>query len=58
LKKPDEDATPLHDLDALLKEYLRTLSVRDAVAAVCGLTHMKKSEVYARALWLAGKDSG
>lgn len=53
---PDVNAEPAHDLDALLKEYLRTLTLRDAVAAVCALTNLKKSEVYARALWLAGKD--
>jgi 16S rRNA (cytidine1402-2'-O)-methyltransferase len=55
---PDKNTTPVLDLDAVLKEHLRTLSVRDAVAAVCALTNMKKNEVYARALWLAGKDSG
>ena len=41
------------DSDALLREALRTHSLRDAVAAVSGATGLKKSDVYARALKLA-----
>ncbi len=52
------DVAPAHDLDAILKNYLRTMSVRDAVSAACAVTGLKKSEVYTRALWLAGKNSG
>ncbi|HEU0118583.1 MAG TPA: 16S rRNA (cytidine(1402)-2'-O)-methyltransferase [Alphaproteobacteria bacterium] len=55
---PAKHAAEEHDLDALLRTYLRTLSVRDAAAAACDVTGIKKSEVYARALWLAGKNSG
>ncbi len=53
---PDADAAPAHDLDALLKQHMAELSLRDAVAAVCALTNIKKSEVYARALKLSGKE--
>jgi len=41
------------DIDELLKEHMRTRSLRDAVALVSGLTGAKKNEVYARALWAA-----
>ena len=41
------------DIDALLKERLKELSVRDAVAEVAALTGAKKNEVYARALALS-----
>lgn len=47
---PGKDAQPAHDLDALLKKYLKDMSLRDAVAAVSALSGVKKSEVYARAL--------
>lgn len=49
----EENALPDQDLDELLKEALRTMSLRDAVTMICQSTHRKKSEVYARALWLA-----
>jgi 16S rRNA (cytidine1402-2'-O)-methyltransferase len=53
---PDIVQTTEQDLDVLLKDHLRTLSVRDAVTAVGALTGAKKSAIYARALWLAGKN--
>ncbi len=40
----------LQDVDALLKEYLTTMSLRDAVAAVSVITGIKKADVYASAL--------
>ena len=42
-------------LDALLREALRTHSLRDAVAAVSAATGIKKSEVYQRALGVGGE---
>lgn len=55
---PEDQKISAQSLDDILKDHLRTLSLRDAVAAVCDITDFKKSEVYARALWLAGKESG
>ena len=43
-------------LDAQLKEALRTMSLRDAVAAVAATTGAKKSEVYKRALKFGARD--
>jgi 16S rRNA (cytidine1402-2'-O)-methyltransferase len=43
------------EIDVKLKETLHLLSLRDAVAAVSDATGARKSEVYARALWLKGK---
>ncbi len=42
-------------LDEILKEVLRTQSLRDAVATASDMTGIRKGEVYARALWLRGK---
>ncbi|MGE4350692.1 MAG: 16S rRNA (cytidine(1402)-2'-O)-methyltransferase [Bdellovibrionales bacterium] len=42
------------DLDKALTEALVTMSVRDAVAVVTKASGLKKSEVYARALVIAG----
>lgn len=47
---------PTADLDALLEDALRTLSLRDAVEAVTSATGARRSEVYTRALLL--KSSG
>jgi 16S rRNA (cytidine1402-2'-O)-methyltransferase len=49
-----EDASDA-DIDALLKQRLKTLSVRDAVAEVAEMTGGRKNEIYARALALAPK---
>lgn len=54
---PDVLDLPVYDLDALLKEHLQTLSVRDAVAAIVALTGLKKTDVYKRALHLSGTTS-
>ena len=43
------------EIDVKLKENLHVLSLRDAVAVVSEMTGARKSEVYARALWLKGK---
>jgi 16S rRNA (cytidine1402-2'-O)-methyltransferase len=45
------------DIDALLKQALRTESLRDAVATVSEMTGAKKSDVYAQALKLSGKST-
>ena len=47
--------TDMAVLDDILKENLRTQSLRDAVASVSATTGVRKGEVYARALWLRGK---
>ncbi len=49
--KDAEEAAPA-DIDALLEERLKHLSVRDAVAEVAEMTGIPKKEVYARALAL------
>jgi 16S rRNA (cytidine1402-2'-O)-methyltransferase len=53
---PGEDEAPMHDLDALLNEHMKKVSLRDAVAAVSAITGVKRGEVYTHALNLAGKD--
>jgi 16S rRNA (cytidine1402-2'-O)-methyltransferase len=52
------EAASLDDIDELLKDHMRTKTLRDAVAIVTGLTGAKKSEVYARALWAARGATG
>jgi len=47
--------TTLAVLDEALRENLQTQTLRDAVTSVSAATGVKKSEVYARALWLRGK---
>jgi 16S rRNA (cytidine1402-2'-O)-methyltransferase len=42
------------DIEALLRQALKTETLRDAVTAVSGMTGIKKSEVYARALKMKG----
>ncbi len=54
-EKSDAEREP--DIDALLKQALRTESLRDAVATVSEMTGAKKSDVYARALKLSGKST-
>ena len=51
----EEDAVDVSDIDALLTERLRTLSVRDAVAEVAEMTGQPKKEIYARALALSAE---
>ena len=48
-------ATDMSDIDNLLRDTLRTQSLRDAVTAVSAITGAKKGEVYTRALRLKGK---
>jgi 16S rRNA (cytidine1402-2'-O)-methyltransferase len=43
------------DIDAMLKKALRTLSLRDAVAAVSEAIGIRKGDVYARALIIVDK---
>lgn len=49
----DTTHAAMFDLDALLQEQMKELSLRDAVATVCDMTGLKKSDVYARALQLS-----
>jgi 16S rRNA (cytidine1402-2'-O)-methyltransferase len=51
----DDSAKPSVDIDALLKDALKTQSLRDAVRAVSVMSGAKKSDVYERALKLSGK---
>jgi 16S rRNA (cytidine1402-2'-O)-methyltransferase len=48
----EESAT---DIDALLTQRLKTLSVRDAVAEIADMTGLPKKEIYAKALVIAEK---
>ena len=50
---PAEPATTAEDVDALLRDALRTQSVKDAVAAVAAATGEPRGTVYRRALALA-----
>ena len=52
---PDEKETEVadDDIEGLLRDALRTQSLRDAVEAVSAATGRKKNEVYSRALWVA-----
>jgi 16S rRNA (cytidine1402-2'-O)-methyltransferase len=52
---PAEGRAELGDLDARLRSALENASVRDAVAKVSAETGLKRKDVYARALALAGK---
>jgi 16S rRNA (cytidine1402-2'-O)-methyltransferase len=49
----DGDAAEKIDIDALLAQRLKQLSVRDAVAEIATITGAKKNEIYARALALS-----
>ena len=46
------------DLDAMLRDALTTLSLKDAVEAVAGASGWKRRLVYQRALELAKTDDG
>ena len=48
------DAIGDHEIDALLREALANLSVKDAAAAVSARTGAPRRQIYARALELAG----
>jgi 16S rRNA (cytidine1402-2'-O)-methyltransferase len=50
--KGEEDRNAALDIDRLLEERLKKLSVRDAVAEVAEMTGLPKKEVYAKALEL------
>lgn len=50
---PVDAPVPGEDIDALLRQSMETLSIRDAAALVAGRTGLKKRDVYARALALA-----
>jgi len=52
---PGKNTEVSGDPDEILRALLRTESLRDAVAIAVEATGMKKSEIYARALWLSGK---
>ena len=54
---PEEGAADAVDLDALLRQALGRLSVREAVAEIAAVTGRPRREVYQRALALA-KDDG
>ena len=47
---PNKNESQIDDLDAALKDALKTLSVKEAVAAVTFMTGKKRKEVYKRAL--------
>ena len=51
--KAAKEETSITDIDALLTERLRHLTVRDAVAEVAEMTGIPKKEIYARALALS-----
>jgi hypothetical protein len=52
---PGETETAAPEVGALLRQKLKTMSLRDAVAAVTALTGAKKKDVYRRALALDRK---
>ena len=56
LGPPCEEDVTTDDLDAQLREALRTLSVKDAAALVAAAISLPRRTVYARALTLASKD--
>lgn len=53
---PDGGAMDESDLDALLMQLLRELSVRDAAAEAARRTGIKRKQAYARALLLCGDE--
>lgn len=55
---PNKEAGQVDDLDAALLDALKTLSVKEAVAAVTFMTGKKRKEVYKRALELSQNDEG
>ena len=46
------------NIDAKLREALRTLSVKDAASVVAGQTGQKRRKIYARAIELAAGEAG
>jgi len=54
--RSEADETACFDLDKLLSERLKILSVRDAVAEVADMTGLPKKEVYAKALILSSHE--
>ena len=52
---PNEESVALFDVEGALREALKTMSLRDAVAAVTQSSGLKKSDVYARALELGNQ---
>jgi 16S rRNA (cytidine1402-2'-O)-methyltransferase len=44
------------DVDGLLRDALRSMSVRDAASSVAGETGLPRRELYARAVALAGAE--
>lgn len=55
LVEPSDETEAAPDIDALLREALGKLSLKEAAAAVAGATGASKREVYARALALKDK---
>jgi 16S rRNA (cytidine1402-2'-O)-methyltransferase len=53
---PPADITPVGELDALLRQALSRVSVKDAVGEVATATGLPRREVYQRALELAKED--
>lgn len=53
-----KDGGGVRDIDDLLQQSLRLMSVRDAAAHVAQATGRPKKEIYIRALDLAGRDEG
>jgi len=53
---PNKNEGQIDDLDAALKDALKTLSVKEAVAAVTYMTGKKRKEVYKRALEISKDD--
>lgn len=54
---PEDEAPALQDVDAMIRDALTRLSVKDAVAEIVSATGLHRREVYQRALELAkGRD--
>lgn len=53
---PNKNEGQIDDLDAALKDALKTLTVKEAVAAVTYMTGKKRKEVYKRALEVSKDD--
>jgi 16S rRNA (cytidine1402-2'-O)-methyltransferase len=53
---PNKNEGQIDDLDAALKDALKTLSVKEAVAGVTYMTGKKRKEVYKRALEISKDD--
>lgn len=53
---PDKNESQIDDLDAAIKDALKTLSVKETVAAVTYMTGKKRKEIYKRALEISKDD--